>query len=184
MEQPKCKDARSANITSVNPGRAVITATTQSGSIVGTTVAQVGPALSTKMTGWTSTNKAQWIQTADGIAGYFDLDSNYMSTVSGSNFTYEADMKLDAQGGAGSMIFRGDATGSNGYYFNVDPSLKTLRLFYKLNGSFINSQIIADVPAQLQQGKTYHVKIVTSGNFGLNLFGGRAFYQNVIWVAG
>ncbi|KRF13640.1 GH32 C-terminal domain-containing protein [Paenibacillus sp. Soil787] len=201
-------DARSADVTGISPGRAVITATTQIGSIVGTMVVQVGSAFSTNLTGWTSTNQAEWIPTADGIAGYFDLDSNYMSTITGGNFTYEADMKLDTLGGAGSIIFRGDATGSNGYYFNVDPSLKTLRLLYKLNGSFTSSQIIASVPMLLQSGKAYHVKIVTSGTnikiyfdggsmpvidvndehfssgiFGLNLFGGRAYYQNVTWAS-
>ncbi|WP_161632923.1 Ig-like domain-containing protein [Paenibacillus alginolyticus] len=71
------EDARSANINGVSPGRDVITTTTQSVSTMGTTVVQIGPAFSANLTGWTSTNQSQWIPTADGIAGYFDLDSNY-----------------------------------------------------------------------------------------------------------
>ncbi|WP_123041811.1 GH32 C-terminal domain-containing protein [Cohnella candidum] len=197
-------DARSANVTAAGRGRAVITATTASGSIVGMTIVTVG-AFNTNLTGWTSAPEAEWVATDDGIAGFFDQDANYMSNVSGSNFTYEADLKLDEAGGAGSMIFRADATGGNGYYFNVNPGLKSLRLFYKTNGSFSNAQVLAAVPALVQPGKTYHAKIVANGTnikvyfdgsstpvidvndtrygtgyFGLNVFGGRAYYQNVI----
>jgi len=199
-------DSRSANVTAVAQGRAVVTATTQAGSIVGTTIVNVGAIFNTNISGWTTNSPAQWILTGDGIAGYFDQDSNYMSTTSTNNFTYEADLKLDESGGAGSMIFRADSTGANGYYLNVDPNLRTLRLFYKIKGSFSSSQVLASVPTFVQPGKTYHVKIVTSGTniqvyfdgstspvinvndsnfgsgyFGLNVFGGRAYYQNVTW---
>lgn len=197
-------DSRSANVTGVAQGRAVITATTAEGLIAGTTVVNVGAPFNTNLSGFTSDSPAQWISTADGISGYFDQDSNYMSTNSATDFTYEADLKLDESGGAGSMIFRSDSTGSNGYYLNVDPNLRVIRLFYKINGSFSDSQLLASVPTFIQTGKTYHINIVTkgtnikvyfdgstapiidvndstysSGYLGLNVFGGKAYYQNV-----
>jgi levanbiose-producing levanase len=86
----------------------------------------------------------------------------------------------------------------------VDPNLKSLRLFYKVNGSFSNDQVLATVPMMVQSGKTYHAKIVanganikvyfdgslipvidindtrfSNGYLGVNVFGGRAYYQNV-----
>ncbi|AJY77474.1 hypothetical protein VN24_03630 [Paenibacillus beijingensis] len=196
-------DARSADVTAVAPGLAVITATTQDGGIVGSTIVRVG-SFRTNLTGFAPVPNGRWAVTADGIAGTFDKDSNYMSQVTGSNFTYEADVKLDTAGGAGSMIYRASADGSSGYYLNVDPNLKAIRLFYKLNGSFTDSQMLANIPIMIQAGKTYHVKIVTSGTnmkvyvddnpnpvidlndstfsqgyFGVNVFGGTAYYQDV-----
>jgi levanbiose-producing levanase len=108
-------DSRSADVTAIGQGRALITATTQSGAIVGTTIVNVG-SFNTNLTGWTSSPQVQWIATGDGIAGQFDKDANYMSNVSMDNFIFEADLKLDESGGAGSMIFRASADGSSGYY--------------------------------------------------------------------
>ncbi|MDQ6423608.1 GH32 C-terminal domain-containing protein [Paenibacillus sp. LHD-117] len=199
-------DSRSANVTGIARGRAVITATTQAGGIVGRTVVEVGGAFNTNLTGFLQPVTGRWYAAADGIAGVFDQDTNYISTVAADNFTYESDMRLDASGGAGSLLFRSNADGSSGYYFNVDPNLRMIRLFYKLNGSFSANQMLASVPAFIQAGRTYHVKIVASGPdikiyfdhaaspaihvidstfasgyFGLNAFGGVASYQNVYW---
>ncbi|QWU17999.1 levanbiose-producing levanase [Paenibacillus sophorae] len=196
-------DSVSTDVTAVAQGRAVITATTQAGGIVSSTVVEVG-SFTTNLTGWNSTPADSWTVTGDGVSGTFDKDSNYMSGVSGTDFTYEADVKLDRAGGAGSMIFRANADGSSGYYFNIDPNIKALRLFYKLNGGFSSSQMLAGVPAAIISGTAYHVKVVTSGTnikvyfdgastpvidvndatftsgyFGLNVFGGTASYQNV-----
>ncbi|HUC90745.1 MAG TPA: GH32 C-terminal domain-containing protein [Paenibacillus sp.] len=198
-------DSRSANVTGVAQGRAVITATTQDGSIVGTTVVNVGASLNTNMTGWTSYPAALWATTGDGIAGTFDRDSAYMSTATGTNFTYEADIKLDETGGSGSLIFRSDSDGSDGYYLQADPVQRSVRLFYKVNGSFSSSQVLATSPMLVQAGKTYRVKVVTSGTnikvyfdggaspvidvndtrfgsgyFGVSVSGGRAYFQNVL----
>lgn len=197
-------DSVSADVTAVSQGRAVITATTQSGGIASKTIVEVG-SFTTNLTGWNSMPAPSWTVTGDGISGTFDKDSNYMSGSTGSDFTYEADVKLDRSGGAGSIIFRATSDGSSGYYFNIDPNIRALRLFYKLNGSFSDSQVLANIPATLTSGTAYHVKIVTSGTnikvyfdgattpvidvndstfssgyFGLNVFGGTASYQNVI----
>jgi len=196
-------DSRNAIITGLGQGRAVITAATQTGGIAGTVIVEVGE-FKTNLSGLSSFPRAHWVTTNDGISGSFDKDANYMSTYSAINFTYEADLKLDESGGAGSMIFRANADGSSGYYFNVDPNLKVLRLFYKDNGALLDNQILATVPKFVMSGKTYHAKIIVNGTnikvyfdgssepvidvndisysrgyFGLNVFGGKAYYQKV-----
>lgn len=199
-------DPRGASVTAVGEGRAVITATTQEGGVVGETIVTAAT-FHTNLTGWKAASKGQWMTTADGITGMFDKDTNYMSAVSARNFTYEADVKLDPAGGAASMLFRASADGSSGYYFNLDPNMKSLRLFYKDNGEFRDDQLLAKVPAFIASGKTYAVKIVADGTsikiyfdgsteptidvndvsfsrgyFGLNAFGGKAYYQNVFTI--
>lgn len=200
-------DSRSVSVTAAGEGRAILTASTPDGGIIGQTVVTVGK-LQTNLTGWHAASKGEWFTTADGISGRFDKDSNYMSAVSARNFTYEADLKLDSAGGAASMLFRANADGSSGYYFNVDPNMKAVRLFYKDNGAFQDDQLVAKVPTYISPGKTYRIKIVASGSnikiyfdgssepiidindvtfakgyFGLNVFGGKASYQNVIATA-
>ncbi|WP_309119826.1 GH32 C-terminal domain-containing protein [Paenibacillus sp.] len=201
-------DANSANITAVGRGLAAVRATTASGAVVGSTVVAVGAPFRTNLTGWRATPGGVWRETADGMTGSFDKDSNYMSDITADHFTYEADVRMDPAGGAGSIIFRADATGASGYYVNIDPNLRKLRLFYKINGSFSNGQVLAEVPMFLQTSKTYRIRIVAEGTnlkvyvngaaapvidvndatfgagyFGLNAFGGRASYQNVYWRA-
>ncbi|CAM4088581.1 GH32 C-terminal domain-containing protein [Paenibacillus alkaliterrae] len=201
-------DSRGASVTAVGEGRAVITAATQDGGIVGETVVTAGE-FHTNLSGWKAASKGQWLTTSDGIAGMFDKDTHYMSADSARNFAYEADVKLDPAGGAASMLFRANADGSSGYYFNIDPNMKSLRLFYKDDGSFHDDQLLAKVPAFVMPGKTYNVKIVANGSsikiyfddsaepvidvndvtfsrgyFGLNAFGGRAYYQNVFALIG
>ncbi|HTG71374.1 MAG TPA: GH32 C-terminal domain-containing protein, partial [Candidatus Udaeobacter sp.] len=196
-------NSRSRAVTAAAEGRAVITAATQDGNIVGQTLVTVG-SFQTNLTGWHAASKGQWLTSADGASGMFDKDANYMSADSARNFIYEADVKLDPAGGAASMLFRANSDGSSGYYFNIDPNMKALRLFYKDNGSFQDDQLLAKVPAFISPGKTYHVKIAANGTnikvyfdggsepvidendvtfargyFGINVFGGRAYYQNV-----
>lgn len=200
-------DANSANVTAVGRGLATIRATTSSGAVVGSTVVTVGAPFRSNLSGWTATGGV-WRETADGMTGTFDKDANYMSEVSADNFTYEADIRIDPAGGAGSMIFRADAAGANGYYVNIDPNLRTMRLFYKLNGTFSSSQVLAQVPMFIQTSKTYRIRIVAGGTnikvyvnggaepvidvndatfaggyFGLNAFSGSASYQNAYWRA-
>lgn len=91
------------------------------------------------------------------------------------------------------------------YYLQADPVQRSVRLFYKVNGSFSSSQVLATSPMLVQAGKTYRVKVVTSGTnikvyfdggaspvidvndtrfgsgyFGVSVSGGRAYFQNVL----
>ncbi|MBW5449249.1 DUF1080 domain-containing protein [Cohnella sp. CFH 77786] len=194
-------DDNSARVRAVSSGTATITVKTANGAVSRSMDVIVG-SFSTNLSGWNVYPASQWVPTLDGIRGAFDKDSNYMSGNQATDFTYEADLMISKDGGAGSILFRASADGSNGYYFNVDPNLRLLRLFYKAGGQFDDRQILAKVPKFLQKGRKYHAKIVASGPhiqvyfdgnlvidvtdytyrqgyFGLNVFGGKAYYQNV-----
>ncbi|RFB11003.1 DUF1080 domain-containing protein [Bacillus sp. HNG] len=157
----------------------------------------------TNLTGWKSDlTSVNWTITENGISGSHTSDANYMAQETGGDFTYEAEMMLGESGGAGSILFRASEDGRSGYYFNLDPNMKAFRLFYKIDGSFEERMVIAKVPAFIQPGKTYKVKIeakgpriqiyvdgqkivdvqdgsFAEGHFGVNVFGGKASYQNV-----
>ncbi|MCY9663556.1 DUF1080 domain-containing protein [Paenibacillus alginolyticus] len=194
-------DNTSARLRAVSLGTATITVKTANGAVRRSMDVSVG-SFSTNLSGWNAHPASEWLPTLDGIRGSFDTDSNNMSTNQATDFTYEADLMLSKNGGAGSILFRASADGTNGYYFNVDPNLHVLRLFYKAGGQFDDRQILAKVPKFIQKGLNYHAKIVASGPhiqiyfdnqlviditdytyrqgyFGLNVFGGKAYYQNV-----
>lgn len=185
-------------------GEAIITAYTPNGKTSESVVARVYDGqFYTNLTGWKSDISAsKWTITEDGIRGTYTSDANYVADESAGDFTYEADMMLGESGGAGSILFRASKDGRSGYYFNLDPNIQAFRLFYKIDGRFEERMVIRRVPAFIQPGKTYKVKIeakgphigievdsqrimdvqdgtFAEGHFGVNVFGGQASYQNV-----
>ncbi|ADM68829.1 Levanase [Paenibacillus polymyxa E681] len=195
---------RSALMEGVAPGEAVVTASDSEDKVRGSTLVKVhGGVFHTNLTGWKPDVSAlRWIVTTDGIRGSYISDANYMAAEQAEDFTYEADMKLHGNGSAGSVIFRANADGSSGYYLNLDPNLKSIRLFYKKDGRFEDQQVLAKVPRFVLPEMFHHIKIVaeglriridvdgeqvidledstfTEGHVGVNVFGGQAFYQHV-----
>lgn len=185
-------------------GEAIITASTPNGKTSASVVVRVYEGeFYTNLTGWKSDLSAsKWTITENGIRGTYTSDANYIAKETAGDFTYEADMILGQAGGAGSILFRTSEDGRNGYYFNLDPNMKAFRLFYKIDGGFEERMVIGKVPAFIQPGKVYKVKIeakgphiqiyvdgqkimdlrdgtFAEGHFGLNVFGGQASYQNV-----
>lgn len=79
------------------------------------------------------------------------------------DFTYEAELKLGTSGGAGSLLFRASEDGHSGYYLNLDPNMKSIRLFYKIDGRFEERQVLAKVPVFIQRYQTYKIKIQAEG---------------------
>ncbi|WP_342045096.1 GH32 C-terminal domain-containing protein [Bacillus sp. OTU530] len=185
-------------------GEAIITASTPNGKASASVVVRVYEGeFYTNLTGWKSDLSAsKWTITENGIRGTYTSDANYIAKETAGDFTYEADMILGQTGGAGSILFRTSEDGRSGYYFNLDPNMKAFRLFYKIDGGFEERMVIGKVPAFIQPGKVYKVKIeakgphiqiyvdgqkimdlrdgtFAEGHFGLNVFGGQASYQNV-----
>lgn len=197
-------DKTKAVIRATGKGEAVITASTPNGQAATTVPVRVfdGRFL-TNLTGWTpDLSSSRWIATEYGIRGSYWSDANYMAQEQAGDFSYEADMRLAETGGAGSLLFRASQDGRSGYYFNIDPNMKAFRLFYKVDGGFADRQVLAKVPTFVKPGKTYSVKIEANGphiriyvdgvkimdlsdgtfaegHFGVNVFGGQAYYQNV-----
>jgi levanase len=185
-------------------GEAIITASTPNGKASASVVVKVyGGEFHTNLTGWESDLSAsKWTITENGIRGTHTSDANYMAKETAGDFIYEAEMMLGEAGGAGSILFRASEDGRSGYYFNLDPNMKAFRLFYKIDGGFEERMVIGKVPAFIQPGKTYKVKIeakgphiqiyvdgqkimdlqdgtFAEGHFGVNVFGGQASYQHV-----
>lgn len=194
----------SALMEAVAPGEAVITAFDSEDKVRGSTLVKVhGGVFHTNLTGWKpDVSGSRWIVTTEGVRGSYIMDANYMASEQAKDFTYEADVKLSEHGSAGSMLFRANADGSSGYYLNLDPNMKSIRLFYKKDGRFEEQQVLAKVPRFVLPGVIYHIKILaegprlrieiddeqvidledstfTEGHFGVNVFGGQAFYQHV-----
>ncbi len=110
-------------------------------------------------------------------------------------------------GGAGSILLRSSADTSSTYAVNLDPQLRLARVFKVVNGVFDPAtSIIASVPVALSHGVSYAVDAsvlgnritlsvdgtqlidvtdtqFSSGHIGINVFDGRAAYQDVTVTA-
>ncbi|MBP1137916.1 levanbiose-producing levanase [Arthrobacter sp. PvP023] len=107
-------------------------------------------------------------------------------------------------GGAGSVLLRASADGATGYYVNLDPNLRLARVFKLQDGVFDPAaSVLASVPVLLSHGVSYSLEAaaagerltvkldgveilavndasLSSGKVGLNVFDGRAAYQDVL----
>ena len=147
-----------------------------------------------------------WATTGAGRTGVFDRDSTAVSA------TEYADLELttlvrfggpDGTPGAGSVLLRASADAADGYAVNLDPNLRTARLFRKEGGQ---SAVLAEVPLLLRAGSSLPLRIRALGNrievfvdgrpvidttdtrfargrIGLNVFGGRTSYQDTFVTA-
>ncbi|TDL69219.1 DUF1080 domain-containing protein [Paenibacillus amylolyticus] len=197
-------DNSHAVIKAKKEGESTVTVSTPNGKASSSVLVKVsGGEFRTNLSGWTKDlSAASWLVSEHGIRGKYFSDANYIAKEKAGNFTYEADMMLGETGGAGSILFRASEDGRSGYYLNLDPNMKAIRLFYKINGGFEERQVLAKVPTFIQPGHTYKVKIEANGphivvhvdsqkvidimdgtfaegHFGLHVFGGSASYQNV-----
>ncbi|KIS28883.1 levanase [Arthrobacter sp. SPG23] len=107
-------------------------------------------------------------------------------------------------GGAGSVLLRASADGATAYYVNLDPNLRLARIFKLQDGVFDPAaSVLASVPVLLSHGVSYSLEAaaagerltvkldgveilavndasLSSGRVGLNVFDGRAAYQDVL----
>ncbi|MGW1107644.1 GH32 C-terminal domain-containing protein, partial [Streptomyces sp. NPDC002540] len=147
-----------------------------------------------------------WTTTGAGRTGVFDRDS---TAVSGTEY---GDLELttlirfggpDCTSGAGSVLLRATPDTADGYAFNLDPNLRTARLFRRDGGQ---TTVLAEAPLLLRTRVTLPLRIrarggrieafvdgrpvidVTDtryarGRIGLNVFGGRTAYQDTFVTA-
>lgn len=197
-------DKTRATIRAVGKGEAWVTASTANGKASAKIpIAVTDGEFHTNLSGWQADRpSAQWFVSDHGIQGSDRSDSQYIAQETAGDFRYEADMQLDPEGGAGSLLFRASEDGQSGYYLNIDPNLQAIRLFYKVNGAFENRQVLARVPRFIRGGQTYRIQIqaegtrirvdvdgkqimdvqdgtFAEGHFGVHTFGGSASFQNV-----
>ena len=137
-----------------------------------------------------------WTDVSGGKQGRSGGDAFYLSDATGSDFTYEGDVRIDS-GTAAALTFRASTDLSQHYTVNVDAQANVVKLWRP-------GRDIATYPLQVVRGRTYHLKVVAqgsrfrvyldhgdapvidatdasyaSGHFGLNVFNGTAVMQNV-----
>lgn len=146
--------------------------------------------------------------TAMGAATYTDV--RVAATVRFGGEPYAGAIRASDQvpgrgyGGAGSVLLRASADGATAYYVNLDPNLRLARVFKLQNGVFNpDSSVLASVPLLLGHGVSYRLEAaaaggrltvkldgadilavddasLSAGKVGLNVFDGRAAYQDVL----
>ncbi|NYI03772.1 GH32 C-terminal domain-containing protein [Allostreptomyces psammosilenae] len=153
----------------------------------------------------TVTPGGRWTPSGAGLAGTFDKDSDALAGRELADLELTSLVRFGgpdaATSGAGSILLRASADGANGYCLNIDPNLRTVRLFTRVNGSFDDSMLLARVPVLVRTGTSYPVRVLAEGTriqvflcgeriidvvdatfaggrVGLNVFGGRAAYQD------
>ncbi|MFC0274468.1 glycoside hydrolase family 32 protein [Metabacillus herbersteinensis] len=130
-----------------------------------------------KLNGWTSVN-GNWADTIDGKQGQSSGDAFNLSDEAGSDFKYEADIKvLDTDShpndpnkdtvhnlvGAGGLVFRSDSKGKNSYVVNVDVKNNAVKLIKFVNG--VGHDLVSynnDGKLNLHANKNYHLEVVTA----------------------
>ncbi|MBB5790061.1 GH32 C-terminal domain-containing protein [Jiangella mangrovi] len=142
------------------------------------------------------TDSGVWSDASGGKKGTSGGDAFYLNTATGTDFTYEADVRLDS-GVAAALTFRSNRDASRHYTANVDAHANVIKLWRP-------GRDIATYPLDVEYGRTYHLKVVAegsrirvyldggaepvidavddtipSGQFGLNVFNGTAVIQNV-----
>lgn len=153
----------------------------------------------------TITPAGHWSTDSAGRAGTFDKDSNAISTRTATDLDLTTLVRLGGPdpetGGALSLLWRSSADGTDAYCLNIDPDLRVIRLVAKANGNFDDGAALARVPALVRRGTTYPLRVLSegdriqvfldgkriidvtdttyaNGHVGLNVFGGRAAYQD------
>ncbi|ABW16378.1 Glycosyl hydrolase family 32 domain protein [Parafrankia sp. EAN1pec] len=135
-----------------------------------------------------------WVDTTTGKQGTAGGDGFYLSNQTGADFTYEGDLRLDTAVAAG-ITFRANSDATQQYTANVDAN-GLVKLWRP-------GRDIGIFYTPISQGRTYHLKVVTSGSiirvyldhrptpvidavdtaytsgyFGTNVFGGTGVVQN------
>jgi levanase len=147
----------------------------------------------------------RWSTDSAGRAGTFDKDSNAIAVRTAADLDLTTLVRLGGPdpetGGALSLLWRASSDGTDAYCLNIDPDLRVIRLVAKMDGYFDDATALARVPALVRRGTTYPVRILVQGDHiqiwvngariidvtnttyqdghvGLNVFGGRAAYQD------
>ncbi len=101
---------------------------------------------------WTNASAVAQGRTSAGADGFL------MRANTGTNFTYEANIRLQTAGAAGALVFRSNANASNAYAVNLDSSGQFIKLFK------FPYVLLATANRTLTTGTWYHLRVNVSGN--------------------
>ncbi|SCF60655.1 GH32 C-terminal domain-containing protein [Streptomyces sp. Ncost-T10-10d] len=147
-----------------------------------------------------------WTTTGAGRTGVFDRDSTAVSSTEYGDLELTTQVRFggpEGTSGAGSVLLRASPDTADGYAVNLDPNLRTARLLRRDGG---RTTVLAEVPLLVRTGVTLPLRIrarggrieafvdgrpvvdvtdtrYASGRIGLNVFGGRAAYQDTFVTA-
>jgi len=151
------------------------------------------------LTGWTSIS-GTWSNPGAFVQGDWNGGNGQIikNDIVGTNFIYEADIKLTTATPAGVLTFRGNNDGSNTYLIALDGGSSLVKLYT------FPYAVLATSPYTFATDTWYHLKIVTNGTsikvyfdnaltpviditdatfatgkFGLNSWAGVALFDNV-----
>ncbi|MGP4061163.1 glycoside hydrolase family 32 protein [Halobacillus sp. H74] len=128
-----------------------------------------------KLTSWEPIS-GNWADTMNGKQGQSSGDSFILSAERGSDFKYEADIKIldsdshpddpskDLVGnlvGAGALVFRSDSSGENSYVVNIDAKHNQVKLIKFANG--LGTDLAAYNHGNIKTNKSYRLKVDVSG---------------------
>jgi len=133
------------------------------------------PFTTTNLSGWT-TVQGEWGDTINGKEGSSDNDGFIITSQTGSDFTYSADIKIKGvhPGGAvvypkpikkeavGGIVFRTNESVSEGYSAFIDARTDTLNLI-KYNGNGTTTKL-GTYSTVINTNTAYNVKAVTNGS--------------------
>jgi fructan beta-fructosidase len=153
------------------------------------------PGLRTTLAGPWRPVSGTWTAPGGGLLGRRTGDGFLIGAQAGSDFTYEADVRILA-GRAAALTFRADPDATAGYTATLDTD-GVVKLWRP-------GAVLAAVPAAVAAGRTYHLRVVAagprlrihldraaapvidvvdtayaSGRFGLNVFDAVAHFQDV-----
>ncbi|MGK5508608.1 glycoside hydrolase family 32 protein [Brevibacillus formosus] len=130
----------------------------------------------TKVNRWKKIN-GSWADTWAGKQGQSERDAFILSEETGSDFTYEAEIKvLDTDShpldpdqdtvnnpiGAGALVFRSDALANNAYIANIDVLNNVVKLVKFVDGKPTDLAVYDGV--DLETNTNYHLKAVTEND--------------------
>ncbi|WP_299089659.1 GH32 C-terminal domain-containing protein [uncultured Metabacillus sp.] len=158
--------------------------------------------INSNLDGWISYN-GEWTPDLNGIKGISNgAENTYrIAERTETNFVLEGDLKVDnvTKYGTAGLVFRTNSDATRGYMLNIDPNLNKVRLL-DLN----SDRTVGMADWEIETGKTYHFEVhamdeqikvyidgytepvidvndsaYTSGKFGLNVYNGTAYFQNI-----
>ncbi|WP_371809633.1 GH32 C-terminal domain-containing protein [Halobacillus sp. Marseille-Q1614] len=124
----------------------------------------------TNLSGWTPVS-GTWAETMEGKQGQSSGDAFNLSTEQGGDFRYKANIKVldsdlaDNLVGAGSLVFRSDSSGKNGYAVNVDVKNNSVKLIKFTDGKGSDLAVYNnDGKLDLKANQPYHLEVETKGD--------------------
>ncbi|WP_370297857.1 GH32 C-terminal domain-containing protein [Ammoniphilus sp. YIM 78166] len=117
----------------------------------------------TNLSGWKSVN-GTWNDTNGGKQGNFQDDAYHMSGDQGDQFSYEAEITIsgeEGEKGSGSLVFRADENGENGYVASIDASTDTIKLAKHENGM---ATLIEEKNTEIETNHMYRLKVTAVGD--------------------